>query len=276
MLGSDIRELVIVKLEEYTPFGDRSGEALLAAGSGDLLEEVKPVYSYVDASLEEAANEALLAIPIDRLTPITKGIQGQGGSISDGMDLAGLQTVGSDGYIEAGDIPVDSEGYILIPEYEVDTEGYINASDAPSGQSTTIVDPNDTLIGSIVKPTDWLRLHTLQMAGWSRPVHVVIRQDNPLYDEQFSIYSRGNAKKPVVTDDGDALHYYSQPKSAEAGRVMALKYIPKFGLGINYPLDVAEAIALNVASKIYTIYGQGDQLALLTKDIESVFSTMKI
>ncbi len=65
MYAEEIRNLVITKLNEFSPFSDDSGEIILAGG--DTLPEIKPVYHYVDNMLEEAANEVLLIAPLSKL-----------------------------------------------------------------------------------------------------------------------------------------------------------------------------------------------------------------
>ena len=139
MLGKDIYDLVLVKLDEYTPFSPDSGATLLAGG--DNLDEVKPIYRYVREHLAEAANEMLMVVPLHHL-----------------------------------------------------------AFRSPAVQST--VDSEDNRIGFISMPADYLRLHTLWMKGWSRPVHETIKAGHPLYIKQLNEWSRGHANKPVVTETG--------------------------------------------------------------------------
>lgn len=80
MQGKDIHNLVLVKLDEFTPFSPNSGATLLAGG--DNLDEVKPIYRYVSEHLAEAANEMLAALPIHRLGYKSPAVQ----SLVDGED----------------------------------------------------------------------------------------------------------------------------------------------------------------------------------------------
>ena len=70
MKGSDIVDLVIVKLEEKSAFLAENGKGGPILSSGDNIDELKPVYSYINAHIEQAANEILLAAPLNRLIPI--------------------------------------------------------------------------------------------------------------------------------------------------------------------------------------------------------------
>lgn len=67
MLGEEIKKKVIVKLEEFSPYAPDSEEAGPLLSGQDSLEEVKPIFSYVDETLPQAANEILLTAPLDKL-----------------------------------------------------------------------------------------------------------------------------------------------------------------------------------------------------------------
>jgi hypothetical protein len=66
MDGAKIRNLVITKLEERSAFLTDNNSGPILSG-GDSLDELKPVYSYVDEQLPIAANEVLLSAPIHKL-----------------------------------------------------------------------------------------------------------------------------------------------------------------------------------------------------------------
>lgn len=67
MLGEEIRKKVIVKLEEFSPYAPDDEEVGPLLTGQDRLDEVKPIYSYVDETLPQAANEILLVAPLDKL-----------------------------------------------------------------------------------------------------------------------------------------------------------------------------------------------------------------
>lgn len=139
MQGKDIHNLVLVKLDEFTPFGPDSGATLLAGG--DNLDEVKPIYRYVSEHLAEAANEMLMGIALHHLRYKSPNVD-------------------------------------------------------------CVADEDDGCIGSIVMPSDYLRLHTLWLKGWAHPVHETIKAGHPLYIKQFNPWSRGHADKPIVAEGG--------------------------------------------------------------------------
>lgn len=76
MLGSEIVDLVIVKLEEKSSFLTENGKGGPILSSGDNIDELKPVYSYINAHIEQAANEVLLAAPLNRLIPLDGSMNG--------------------------------------------------------------------------------------------------------------------------------------------------------------------------------------------------------
>lgn len=262
MLGSAIKNLVIVKMDEYTPYSPTS--PLLAGG--DDFEQVKPVESYIDQSLFEAANEILSIVPIHKL------------------------------------------------RYKVaDVE--------------CIPDANDSCIGKIAVPDDFLRLHTLWMEGWRMPVHSVIHAYDPAYSLQFVRWTRGTKQKPVVTITGignntviegsmydnthmflpsianmDAegyvplnvavdnedyahfvgsatqgvkylLNYYSVDSGVHYAK--EFKYIPVFNIETEYEDSVAELIALQCARKVFEVFGNTEQAGVMTSEINSVLDNIR-
>lgn len=67
MSGEEIKIKVITKLEEFSPYAPNDEVAGPLLSGQDSLEEVKPIYSYVDETLPQAANEILLVAPLDKL-----------------------------------------------------------------------------------------------------------------------------------------------------------------------------------------------------------------
>ena len=280
MLGKEIKNMVIVKMEEYTPYGPSSGSTLLVGG--DRLDEVKPVYSYVAQHLAEAANEMLMIVPIHKLL-----------------------------YKES--------------------------------RMAAVADTDDNQIGYIPLPIDYLRLHTLKMNGWTRPVHRAVHEGEPSYDLQFTRWTRGTRQKPVVVlagkgstldtaqinaeiisadeiesalndwetrcrnkgewvnkywqtyPNGEVVMGYYDMENDEARSktyssphlqyfsvaasnthiVDTFTYIPVFSESRDYDRRVAEVIALNCARKVYEVYGQTEQIGIITSEINSVLENMR-
>ena len=223
MTGSAIKDLVIVKMEEKSAFGPETDENLLAGN--DILDGVKPIYDYIDASMSEAANEMLLTLPLHRLASVA--------------------------------VEIDDDSVLR------DTEIIIN------GKMTY------TRTGKIWKPDNWLRFYTLWLVGWERPVYEVIFPSNFAYIHQFNESTRGTPQKPVVTDDGNWLHFYSIPEGMPAS-IKQFLYIPKFSLVQDYPIDVAELIALNVARKVFEVFGATEQVKIMQGEIESLLKMFEV
>lgn len=67
MSGEEIKRKVVVKLEEFSPYAPDHEDAGPLLSGQDALDEVKPIYSYIDETLPQAANEILLIAPLDKL-----------------------------------------------------------------------------------------------------------------------------------------------------------------------------------------------------------------
>jgi hypothetical protein len=129
--------------------------------------------------------------------------------------------------------------------------------------------------GVIELPDDYLRLALLQMTEWSVPVHIAISADHPLYKQQFNKYTRGHRNKPVVVCSNNGSKQYLEYYSVTSDHtVKTLSYIKKFSPNDNYHDTVAELIALNCAKKVYEVFGNVEQVSLMTSEIQNVQNVM--
>lgn len=85
--------------------------------------------------------------------------------------------------------------------------------------------------GSVLLPTDFMRLVCFKMSDWDHPVFVPILETDPLYLVQRSRFGgvRGNPQRPVCAlvnrSTGLNLEFYSCAQNANASVAMA-SYIP--------------------------------------------------
>lgn len=99
MLGEDIKRKVVVKLEEFSPYAPDHEEAGPLLSGQDALEEIKPIYSYIEETLPQAANEILLLAPLDKLNSERADHRchvhqdGQIGTISTPIDFLRLRSL---------------------------------------------------------------------------------------------------------------------------------------------------------------------------------------
>lgn len=213
MTGADIRNLVITKLEERSAFlADNTSGPILSGG--DILNEIKPVYDYVDEQLPIAANEVLLSAPIHKLSATQ-------------ADVSGINTLNANG------------------------------------------------VCTIALPDDYLRLVKVKLIEWSTPVSIPISVDHPLYRQQHIKYTRGHQDKPVVAyvevGSEKQLECYSYTKNSS---VESLWYIQKFDEKNKYKDAIAELIALTCARKIFEIFGNTEQVTMMTAEVQNVLNTM--
>lgn len=297
MKGSEIVDLVIVKLEEKSAFLGENGKGGPILSSGDNIDELKPVYSYINAHIAEAANEVLLAAPLNRLIP------------KDGLEF-------------------------------------------PSSHPQNISNTDWTMAintNEIILPPDFLRMYTLRMSEWTRPVHKAITKTDHLYTLQFNKFTKGTPQKPVVCFSGvranydeygdgkaiDNILYTNQPNGSATQALIAelnakfgqnevpcfvsgtnnvwyyvefdgtatpatatateinsptleffsvksdytideLLYIPYYHNDFEYNRDVAEAIALNCAKKVLEVYSMTDKAAAMNNELNLVLSNMNL
>jgi hypothetical protein len=217
--GAEIKDLVIVKLEEYSQFMTKGGDSGPVLFDWENLDEIKPIYSYIDKQLQESADEVLSFAPLHKLYPV----------------------VLSDHTVEASN---DGTGVITVPQ-------------------------------------DFLRLHTLKMKEWSVPIHIAISVDHPLYRHQLNKYTRGHKDKPVAVLNHimqqtpkvgyNLLTYFSVEKDHTVEKLL---YIKKFEMSDDYHDTVAELIALNCAKKVYEVFGNTEQVSLMTSEIQNVQNVM--
>lgn len=75
MKREELVQRVKVKLEEYSPFDYDKKEmiALEDVEEGNSLLEINPIYSYIEASLDDSCNEVLKTIPLHMITPRVLG-----------------------------------------------------------------------------------------------------------------------------------------------------------------------------------------------------------
>lgn len=150
-----------------------------------------------------------------------------------------------------------------------------------TAMSSPTSSPNSDGTGVITLPQDFLRLHTLKMQEWSVPLHIAISVDHPLYRHQLNKYTRGHKDKPVAVlnhiiqsspkVEYNLLTYYSVENNHKVDK---LWYIKEFETADEFNDTVAEMIALNCAKKIYEIYGNTEQVGLMTTEIQNVQNAM--
>ena len=215
MKRDDIKKLVIVKLEEHSPFGPLDNQSGPLLSGGNDLKEVKPIYSYIDASIVEAGNEML------RIAPLNK----------------------------------------LIPEQWIPNHVHPN--------------PMRPHTGHFELPDDFIRLHTLLMFGWRRPVHrAIMPEDDDFHDQDYEA-TAGNCWKPTATIDGTNIYYYSLPYGCHH-KVEEFLYVPDYLHTFEFTDAVGELIALNCARKVYDVFGNTEGSSIMAKEIATKLENLKV
>jgi hypothetical protein len=117
--------------------------------------------------------------------------------------------------------------------------------------------------GRITLDASVLRPISLQMMGWSVPVTRFIDERHPLYELQFSRYTRGGVTKPVAVymQDGmgnRVIDYFSLPATAATHHIQSLQCVcaPEEG-ATSFILDpmLVDALCYHCAAAVYNIMG---------------------
>lgn len=117
--------------------------------------------------------------------------------------------------------------------------------------------------GRIRLDEEVMRPVLLQIKGWKVPVTRFIDERHPLYELQFSRYTRGGVSKPVAvyTQDGQGnrvIDYFSLPATATTHQIESLQCVPApKEKSATYSLDplLADALCYHCAAAVYNIMG---------------------
>ncbi len=117
--------------------------------------------------------------------------------------------------------------------------------------------------GRITLDTEMLRPVSLLMEGWQRPVTQFITINDPRYELQFNLFTRGGTAKPVAVWGTDSngkqiIDYYSLPPSCKQHRIIELTCIaPPDDDATSYNLApaIVDALCYRCAASVYDIIG---------------------
>lgn len=116
--------------------------------------------------------------------------------------------------------------------------------------------------GSVVTPTDFVRLVEFRMDGWHRSVTSPITPHSPLYTRQFNPVTRGGCSKPVVVLHSGYLEYFSLPPNTEKHTISTARYIKECNAD-ELPDKLIDALCWLTASMMMSVRNepQASQLA---------------
>lgn len=125
--------------------------------------------------------------------------------------------------------------------------------------------------GRITLPDDFLRPISLLMEGWNKCVTRFIDENHPLYELQFSRYTRGGVNKPVAvwTTDGSGaqvIDYFSFPASVTSHTIASLQCVKNpTSHAATYNLHPAliDALCYRCTALVYDIMGNQPMSAVM-------------
>ena len=125
--------------------------------------------------------------------------------------------------------------------------------------------------GRITLPKEFLRPASLHREGWHKTVTRFIDESHPLYELQFSRYTRGGVSKPVAvwTTDGSGaqvIDYFSFPASVTSHAIRSLQCVKNpTPRATTYNLHPAliDALCYRCAALVYDIMGNHPMSAIM-------------
>lgn len=296
MKGSDIKKLVITKLEEKSAFLPNSGASGPVLSGGNLIDELKPIYSYIDDNIADAANEVLSVVPISRVIPreglsyredkigivnipiipawtLTQPV-GQN-KVKLPPDFLRLHTFRMKEWIKPVHNAIIPEDPLYPLQYGKYTKGHpykpvvvVRESKFDSSEydlpSNFFVHVNFDLITPAGEP--YIRGVLSSISSES-----VIAVDR--YNDWYYCYLDDTNTYYNIKLDTAYLEFYSVDSDYTIDEFL---YIPEFAETEFYKSDVAEAIAINCAKKVYEIYGNTEMASIMQNELNSVLNNMRV
>lgn len=124
---------------------------------------------------------------------------------------------------------------------------------------TASANEGDSKIGSISLPNDFVRLVSLQMKEWHRPVTTLAIQGDPVAKRQSNKYLRGGVARPIAvlrkTANGYELDYYSVKESHD---IKEFLYIKRDSAEDVANTELLDALCWICAGKVLGVIGQAN------------------
>ena len=190
-----------------------------------------------------------------------------GGVLLGGQDkLSDIKPIYS--YVEKNLIQSANEVLLAVPLRYLKTE---DSKTAPISAASFC-----TRVGVISTDEAFLRIHSLRLSGWKRTLHNHIDIGTPAAEEQDNEFTMGTPEKPVAVFDGESIFCYSV-KEGTTPAIDDFRWIKQFAIDDEdkYSENVAEAITLNCAKKIYEVFGNTEQVGLMNNELKSVLEILK-
>jgi len=145
------------------------------------------------------------------------------------------------------------------------------------GLSTTTLAIDSDYVGTFDLSSDYLRLHTIMLKSWERPVNIALPMESIDYAQQLNKYTRGGTVKPVVVKRGNELALFScSSEDTTDNEITIYKYIGVTPRGTGYiPDKLVEAVVLRCAGKIANIFNEtGQKVTQFEEELKLLISTL--
>ena len=133
-------------------------------------------------------------------------------------------------------------------------------------------DPNDTTIGEIALPGNFLRMVCLQMSDWNRPLYAIEPEGSVIATRQKNRYLRGGASKPAAVLEkrpaGYYLCYFSTNATPHA--IKRLEYVPALAADAVTGQQNIDALCWVCAAKVLTVSQEANAAAAAMEHARSL------
>ena len=131
---------------------------------------------------------------------------------------------------------------------------------------------NNRIIGELEVPDDFLRVHTVKMSGWERPVHISIGVEDADYQFQLNPYTMGGSAKPVIVKTPELLYLYSYLDGDTCSEKTYVARVDMTDSTIDINDSLINPLCALVAANVYGVFGSEEQKIML-QEVETFLKT---
>lgn len=207
-----------------------------------------------------------VVMKLEEYSPYINSQNGSGVLLGGNDKLSEIKPIYS--YVEKNLIQSANEVLRAVPLRYLETEDSKKASISAASFCPRV--------GVINTDDEFLRIHSLRLKGWKRTLHDHIDIGTPAAEEQDNEFTMGTPEKPVAVFDGSSIYCYSI-KEGMTPSIDDFRWIKQFAIDNEdkYSENVAEAITLNCAKKIYEVFGNTELVGLMNNELKSVLEVLK-
>ncbi len=138
---------------------------------------------------------------------------------------------------------------------------------------STPPEPREDGSGTVVLPSDFIRIARFRMRGWHKSVIEAISTTSNKYSKQFHRATRGGVARPVVAIHGDKIEYFSVLMDT-THTIEEADYIGFSSVDENFPERLIPALCWLTANMTLKIMGELEAASEATKEYERTINSL--